>query len=113
MKRTAPALFLLLALAPAALAAPPQLRLSRIGPPTVIAKGFEPAERVRLAIRIDGEPLSRWITASAKGTFRLALRPGRCRASIVVAAVRADGSRVRALVPELRCPPEPDGSVSS
>lgn len=88
-----------------------QLRIARVTPLTVAGTGFQRLERVRLVAFVGGEELHRAVSASATGSFRMTFQIeafDRCTDSIVLKATGAKGSRARALMAQLRCPPRPD-----
>lgn len=102
----------LLTLAPAGAAADqlgkgkPGLRV--VGGPMLVVRGthFVPGERVKVTVTV-GERLSRETVADGRGSFAVRFRTSfdRCSSSLTALAVGSRGSRARAKMPELMCPP--------
>ena len=99
----------IMVLALATTAAPAAVRVGPAGH-TIVGRGFHAGEHIRLVARTGAAVRTSTVTASAAGAFRAPLLVARgCRRPLSVVAIRADGSRVRALVAEpASCGPSPD-----
>jgi hypothetical protein len=88
-----------------------RVRIAKVSPLTVAGTGFQRLEGVRLVVLVGENELGSAVSASAAGSFRLTIQTeaiDRCTDSIIVRATGAKGSRARALMAQLRCPPKPD-----
>jgi hypothetical protein len=89
----------------------PRVRIAKVTPLTAAGTGFQRLERVRLVVLVGEDEHVRTVSASATGSFRATFPTeaiDRCTESIILRATGAKGSRARALMAQLRCPPKPD-----
>jgi hypothetical protein len=84
------------------------LRLAGAAPLTLKGLHFKRAERVRLAVSVEGVPTVRWIRTRSDGSFAAAFVTvdyDPCMSTLLAFANGRRGSRAELKIPQRECPP--------